>query len=333
MTRHIILTARPNGAPTSATFAIKEGPKPVIGEGEMLVKPHVFSMDPAIRGFLDDRLSYLPPVAVGAPVNGMSLGEVIESNNPAYPVGAFVRALGTWSEHCVFTADALGLEQVHPKPGIDLGHYMGALGPVGLTAWVGLLHVAKAKAGETVLISAAAGATGSAVGQIAKIKGCRVIGLVGSETKAAAIRDLGFDEAINYRTVADLSNTIRAAAPDGVDVYFDNVGGATLEAALPLMRIFGRIAVCGMISDYNDQDSPYGVKTLWQLVVNRITMKGFLTYDYPDILAQAQADLEGWVTNGQLKPLTNIRHGFEQIPLAFIDLMSGRTTGKTLVTI
>jgi NADPH-dependent curcumin reductase CurA len=333
MTRHIILTARPNGAPTSANFAVKEGPKPVIGEGEMLVKPRVFSMDPAIRGFLDDRLSYLPPVAVGAPVNGMSLGEVIESNNPAYPVGTFVRALGTWSEHCVFKADALGLEQVHPKPGIDLGHYMGALGPVGLTAWVGLLHVAKAKAGETVLISAAAGATGSAVGQIAKIKGCRVIGLVGSEAKATTVRDLGFDEAINYRAVPDLSDAIRATAPDGVDVYFDNVGGPMLEAVLPLMRTFGRVAVCGMISDYNDQDSPYGVKTLWQLVVNRITMQGFLTYDYPDILAQAQADLEGWVANGQLKPLTNIRHGFEQIPLAFIDLMSGRTTGKTLVTV
>jgi NADPH-dependent curcumin reductase CurA len=333
MNRHIILTARPSGAPTSATFAVKEGPTPVIGEGEMLVKPRVFSMDPAIRGFLDDRLSYLPPVAVGAPVNGMSLGEVIESNNAAYPVGTFVRALGTWSELCVFTADALGLEQVHPKPGIDLGHYMGALGPVGLTAWVGLLHVAKAKAGETVLISAAAGATGSAAGQIAKINGCRVIGLVGSEAKATTVRSLGFDEAINYRAVPDLSDAIRATAPDGVDAYFDNVGGPMLEAVLPLMRTFGRVAVCGMISDYNDQDSPYGVKTLWQLVVNRITMQGFLTYDYPDVLAQAQADLEGWVTNGQLKPLTNIRHGFEQIPLAFIDLMSGRTTGKTLVTV
>jgi NADPH-dependent curcumin reductase CurA len=333
MTRHITLTARPSGVPTPATFALTEGPTPVIGAGEMLVRPHVFSMDPAIRGFLDDRPSYLPPVAVGAPVNGMSLGEVIESNNPLYPVGAFVRALGTWSELCVFRADALGLEQVHPKPGVDLGHYMGALGPVGLTAWVGLLHVAKAKAGDTVLISAAAGATGSAVGQIAKIKGCRVIGLVGSDEKAATILGLGFDAAINYRAVPDLAGAVRAAAPDGVDVYFDNVGGETLEAILPLMATHGRVAVCGMIGEYNDQDHPYGVKTLWQLVVNRITMQGFLTYDYPEILGQAQAELEAWVESGALKPLTNIRHGFERIPEAFIDLMSGNTTGKTLVTI
>jgi NADPH-dependent curcumin reductase CurA len=333
MPRHIILAARPIGVPTPETFQLEERPAPVLQDGEMLVRPRVFSMDPAIRGFLDDRPSYLPPVAVGEPVNGMSLGEVIQSNNPAYPVGAFVRALGTWSELCVFGADAVGLEQVHPKPGVDLGHYMAALGPVGLTAWIGLLQVAKAKAGETILISAAAGATGSAVGQIAKIKGCRVIGLVGSDDKAATILGLGFDAAINYRTVPDLADAIRGAAPGGVDVYFDNVGGETLEAILPLMATHGRVAVCGMIGEYNDQDHPYGVKTLWQLVVNRITMQGFLTYDYPEILGQAQAELEAWVESGALKPLTNIRHGFERIPEAFIDLMSGNTTGKTLVTI
>jgi NADPH-dependent curcumin reductase CurA len=293
----------------------------------------VFSMDPAIRGFLDDRPSYLPPVAVGMPVNGMSLGEVIESNHSDYPIGAFVRALGTWSELCVFGEGALGLERIYPAPGVDLGHYMGALGPVGLTAWVGLLHVAQAKAGETILVSAAAGATGSAVGQIAKIKGCKVIGLVGSDAKAEAIRALGYDVAINYRTVGDLSGAIRAAAPDGVNVYFDNVGGETLEAVLPLMATHGRVAVCGMVGEYNDQDHPYGVKTLWQLVVNRVMMQGFLTYDYPEVLGQAQAELEDWVASGALKPLTNVRHGFERIPEAFIDLMSGRTTGKTLVII
>jgi NADPH-dependent curcumin reductase CurA len=333
MTRHIILAARPTGVPTPETFQLEARPAPVLQDGEMLVRPRVFSMDPAIRGFLDDRPSYLPPVAVGEPVNGMLIGEVIESRNPDFSVDATVRALGTWSEQCVFGPDAMGLEQVHPKPGVDLGHYMGALGPVGLTAWIGLLHVAKAKAGDTVLISAAAGATGSAVGQIAKIKGCRVIGLVGSDDKAATILGLGFDAAINYRNAPDLSNAIRAAAPGGVDVYFDNVGGETLEAILPLMATHGRIAVCGMIGEYNDQDHPYGVKTLWQLVVNRITMQGFLTYDYPEILGQAQAELEEWVESGALKPLTNIRHGFERIPEAFIDLMSGNTTGKTLVTI
>lgn len=333
MTRHIILAERPIGAPTRATFRLEEGPTPDIKAGEMLVRPKVFSMDPAIRGFLDDRPSYLPPVAVGAPVNGMSIGEVVASRNSDYPVGAIVRALGTWSEECVFTADALGLERMHPNPDIALGHYMGALGPVGLTAWVGMLHIGKAVAGDTVLISAAAGATGSAAGQIAKLKGCRVIGLVGSDEKAATIRDLGFDAAINYKTTPDLAAAIRAAAPEGVNVFFDNVGATTLEAVLPLMATHGRVVVCGMIGEYNDQDHPYGVKTLWQLVVNRVTMQGFLTYDYPDILGQAQAELEGWVESGALKPLTNIRHGFERIPEAFIDLMTGRTIGKTLVTI
>lgn len=333
MTRHIILAARPTGVPTTATFAIEDRPTPVIGDGEMLVRPRVFSMDPAIRGFLDDRPSYLPPVAVGAPVNGMSLGEVIETRNPDFPVGSIVRALGTWSELCVFGADAIGLERMDPKPGVDLGHYMGALGPVGLTAWVGLLHIGRALAGDVVLISAAAGATGSAVGQIAKIKGCRVIGLVGSAEKAATIRDLGFDAAINYKAVPDLAAAIRAAAPEGINVYFDNVGGETLETVLPLMAAHGRVVICGMVGEYNDQDHPYGVKTLWQLVVNRITMQGFLTYEHPEVLGQAQADLENWVESGALTPLTNTRHGFERIPEAFIDLMSGRTTGKTLVTI
>ncbi len=333
MTRHIILAARPTGVPTPDSFAIEDRPPPQIGPGEMLVRPCVFSVDPAIRGFLDDRPSYLPPVELGQPIKGMSLGEVVESHNADYPVGAFVRAFGTWSELCVFGADALGLDRVFPAPGVDLGHYMGALGPVGLTAWVGLLEVGRAKAGDTVLVSAAAGATGSTVGQIARIKGCRVIGLVGSDDKAETILGLGFDAAVNYRSTPDLAAAIRAAAPDGINVFFDNVGGETLETVLPLMAMRGRVVVCGMIGDYNDQDNPYAVKTLWQLVVNRITMQGFLTYDHPETLGQAQSDLDGWVASGALKPLTNIRHGFERIPEAFIDLMSGRTTGKTLVTV
>lgn len=332
-TRHITLARRPTGIPTPDDFALTEGPMPEPGPGEMLVKMRVGSVDPAIRGFLDDRPSYLPSVAIGAPINGMSLGEVVVSHNPDYPVGTIVRAFATWSDHYVIGADALGLEVVQQQPGTDLHHYMGALGPVGLTAWVGLFAVGEAKPGETVVISAAAGATGSTVGQIAKAKGCRVIGLVGSAEKAKVILDLGFDAAIDYRTTPDIAAEITRAAPDGVDVYFDNVGGETLEAILPLMRLHGRVAVCGMIGQYNDADHPYGVKTLWQLVVNRIKMQGFITYDYPDVLEQAQRELDGWVEQGALKPLTNVREGFERLPEAFIDLMSGRTTGKTIVLI
>lgn len=333
MPRHIILAERPAGIPTERNFRIEDRPLPVLGEGDFLVAPRVFSVDPAIRGFLDDRPSYLPPVEIGAPVAGMSLGEVIESRDADYPVGCLVRALSTWSERIVLRRDALGLEIVPATPGIALEHLMGALGPVGLTAWVGLDTIGAAKPGETVLVSAAAGATGSCAGQIARLKGCRVIGLVGSAAKAEAILALGFDAAIDYRAAPDLSVAIRAAAPDGIDVYFDNVGGPMLDAVLPLMRLHGRVVVCGMIDQYNDADHPYGVTALWQLVVNRVTMRGFLTYDHPEMLPRAQAELNAWVAAGKLVPLTNLHHGFEAIPNAFIDLMSGRTIGKTLVKI
>ena len=331
--RQIILVRRPEGVPVPEDFALAEAEMPVPGVGEMLVKMRVGSVDPAIRGFLDDRPSYLPPVALGAPVNGMSLGEVVQSNNPDYPEGTLVRTMATWSDHYVIAPDALGLEIVHPQSGNDLYHYMGALGPVGLTAWVGLFAVGEAKPGETIVVSAAAGATGSTVGQIAKAKGCKVIGLVGSPEKAKVIADLGFDAAIDYRATPDIAAEVAKAAPEGIDVYFDNVGGATLEAMLPLMRLHGRVPVCGMIGQYNDADHPYGVKTLWQLVVNRIKMQGFITYDYPDCLEQAQRELDGWVADGSLKPLANVRDGFEKLPEAFIDLMSGKTIGKTIVRI
>lgn len=333
MIRQILLARRPTGAPVPQDFALAEAPMPQPGPGEILVKMRVGSVDPAIRGFLDDRPSYLPPVALGAPINGMSLGEVIESHNPDYPVGTLVRAFATWSDHYVIGADALGLEVVHPQPGTELHHYMGALGPVGLTAWVGLFAVGEAKAGETVVVSAAAGATGSTVVQIAKARGCKVVGLVGSPEKAQVIRDLGADAAIDYRATPDIAAEIARAAPEGVDVYFDNVGGETLEAILPLMRLHGRVAVCGMIGQYNDADHPHGVTTLWQLVVNRLKVQGFITYDYMDRLEEAQRELDGWVAAGKLKPLANLRDGFEKLPEAFIDLMSGRTIGKTIVRV
>jgi NADPH-dependent curcumin reductase CurA len=331
--RQIVLASRPTGVPTAENFRLERAPMPRPGPGEILVRTRVVSLDAAIRGFLDDRPSYLPPVSLGSPVAGMSLGEIVASNNPDYPVGALVRAFATWSDHYVIGPDALGLERVETRQGIPLEHYMGALGPVGLTAWVGLNVIGVAKPGETVIVSAAAGATGSTAGQLAKAKGCKVIGLVGSDEKAQLIRSIGFDAAVNYRAAPDLAAAIREAAPEGIDVYFENVGGDLLETVLPLMRLHGRVAVCGMIGQYNDADHPYGVKTLWQVVVNRLKMQGFLTYDHAEVLGEAQSELERLVVDGQLKPLANVRHGFERIPEAFIDLMSGKTTGKTLVVV
>lgn len=331
--RQIVLKRRPTGVPVPEDFALAQAPMPEIGPGEMLVKMRVGSVDPAIRGFLDDRPSYLPPVAIGAAIAGMSLGEVVASNNPDWPVGTLLRAFATWSDHYVIGGDALGLEQVNQAPGVPLPHYMGALGPVGLTAWVGLFEVGQAKAGETVLVSAAAGATGSTVAQIAKARGCKVIGLVGGPAKVAALARFGLDATIDYRAEPDLAAAIAAAAPGGIDVYFDNVGGETLDAVLPLMKLHGRIPVCGMIAQYNDADNPYGLRNVWQLVVNRIRMQGFITYDHMNVLSRAQAELDGWYANGSLRPLENLRAGFERLPEAFIELMQGTTIGKTMVEV
>jgi NADPH-dependent curcumin reductase CurA len=332
--RHIVLRRRPVGVPTPDCFELVEMPIPQPGAGQMLVRMRVGSVDPAIRGFLDDRPSYLPPVALGAPVTGMSLGEVVASRHADWPVGTLVRVLGTWSDHYVIGPDALGLERVEPQPGVPLRAYMGALGPVGLTAWVGLVAVGQAKPGDTVLVSAAAGATGSTVVQLARAMGCRVVGLAGGPDKAALVRRMGADVAIDHRCDPEaLAAALDAAAPQGFDVYFDNVGGPLLDAVLPRMREGGRIPLCGMIAQYNHADHPHGVTQLWQLVVKRLTLRGFLTYDHADRLAEAQATLDRLHRSGQLVPLENLHHGFAALPAAFIALMQGHTTGKTLVEV
>jgi NADPH-dependent curcumin reductase CurA len=328
--RRIVLASRPMGMPRSENFRIEEDRPPEPRPSEFLIDNHILSIDPAIRGFLDDRPSYLPPVAIGETIRGMTLGRVVKSRRPDIAEGSYVRALGGWADRLVL-GDALGLETVHPAPGIRLESYMGALGPAGLTAWVGLKEIGRISAGDTVLISAAAGAVGSVAGQIARLSGCRVAGLAGSPEKARRLIELGYDVAIDYRAELDLDAALRSACPDGIDVYFDNVGAATLERMLPLMREHGRVVICGMIDQYNDADHPYGVKTLWQLVVKRITMRGFLTYDHADRLAEAAAELDDWVRTGALLPTENVYHGLERAPEAFIDLMSGRTMGKTLV--
>jgi NADPH-dependent curcumin reductase CurA len=328
--RRIVLNERPVGEPRDENFRLVTVTTPALRDGEFLVENRILSMDPAIRGFLDDRKSYLPPVALGEAVRGMALGRIVESRNSAFPEGALVRALAAWEEFSVLSAEALGLEHVRPAAGVPLEHYMGMLGASGLTAWIGLHEIGKIQPRQTVVISAAAGAVGNVAGQIALIHGCRVVGLVGSAEKAEKIKALGL-EPIEYKKHADLGAAIRAACPDGVDVYFDNVGGATLEAMLPQMRVHGTVVVSGMIADYNRQDAPYPVRTLWQLVVNRLTMRGFLTYEHAGSIPLAQSQLDRWVQTGALRSLDNIHDGIESTPQAFIALMSGATIGKTLV--
>jgi len=329
--RRIVLARRPQGVPCADDFRVERAPELPLREGDCEIANCFLSMDPAIRGFLDDRPSYLPPVAIGETVRGMSLGRVTRSRHSARPEGSYVRALSGWEDLSVLTPDAIGLETVTPIQGIPLEAHMGALGPAGLTAWIGLHEIGHIQAGQTVLVSAAAGSVGSLVGQIARLRGCRTVGLVGSAAKAARITQLGFDAAVNYRASQNLAADIMTACPDGIDVYFDNVGGATLEAVLPLMSVQGTVVVCGMVADYNHQDEPHAVRTLWQIVVKRLTLRGFLTYEHPECIPRAQAELNEWVRSGALVGLTSMYDGLEAAPTAFIDLMSGRTMGKTLV--
>lgn len=317
--------------PVPEDFTLEPMALPEPAAGEAVVANRLLAMDPAIRGFLDDRPSYLPPVAIGETVRGMVLGHVVRSREPALPEGTIVRALAEWATHSVLTRDALGLELVEVAPGTEIESYMGTLGPAGLTAWIGLHEIGRIGARETVLVSAAAGAVGNVVCQLARRHGCRVIGLAGAADKCARLTVLGVDAAIDYRAASDLAGAIAAAAPDGIDVYFDNVGGAMLEIAMRQMREHGRIVVCGMIGDYNDQDDPYPVRTLWQMVVKRLTMRGFLTYDHLDRLAGASAGLAAAVADGTLVPIETIYEGLESAPDAFIAMMRGATMGKALV--
>ncbi|MEC3910983.1 NADP-dependent oxidoreductase [Sphingobium sp. CR2-8] len=329
--RTITLARRPTGLPQAGDFQLAQAPLPVVADGTMLVRNRVFAIDAAIRGFMDDRPSYLPPLAIGETIRGMALGEVVDSRLPGFAAGDIVRALAGWEEYSLLTADALGLEKCDCPDRGALSLYMGTLGPSGLTAYVGLFAIGRIKPGDTVAISAAAGAVGNVAGQIARLSGCRTIGITSSPDKAALCRDLGFDAVVDYNAPGTLDAKIASAAPQGIDVYFDNVGGEILDGILPHLTDHGRVIVCGMIANYNNADEQYPIRNLWQLLVKRATMQGFLTYEHPEFLAEAQSRIGAWVKAGDLRPLENVTHGLDATPDAFIRLMSGRTTGKTVV--
>lgn len=329
--RTITLARRPEGLPQAGDFQLEQAPLPAVADGTMLVRNRVFAVDAAIRGFMDDRPSYLPPLAIGETIRGMALGEVVESRLPGFATGDIVRALSGWAEYSLLTANALGLEKCDCPDRDALSLYMGTLGPSGLTAYVGLFAIGRIKPGDTVAISAAAGAVGNVAGQIARLSGCRTIGITSSPVKVALCRDIGFDAVVDYNAPGTLDEKIAAAAPQGIDVYFDNVGGEILDGVLPHLADHGRVVVCGMIANYNHADEPYPIRNLWQLLVKRGTMKGFLTYEHPEFLAEAQSRIGAWVKAGDLRPLENVTYGLDGAPDAFIRLMSGRTTGKTVV--
>jgi NADPH-dependent curcumin reductase CurA len=326
--KEIRLAARPSaGEPQPSDFQLAETEVADPGEGELVVRNLFMSVDPYMRGRMNDVPSYVPPYELGQPLDGGAVGEVVASNHKRFAVGDVVTHQFGWREYALIGRGAQKVD----TDGISPSAYLGVLGMPGLTAYVGLLDVAGLKDGDVVFVSGAAGAVGSLAGQIAKLRGHTVIGSAGSAEKVAWLKELGFDAAFNYRD-GPVNEQLKAAAPDGIDVYFDNVGGEHLEAAISRMRTHGRIAVCGMISVYNAEEPPAAPRNLIQLVGKRLTMRGYIILDHGDRLPAFAEEVGAWVREGKVAITeTVVEGGVEAAPQAFIDLLRGANTGKMVV--
>jgi NADPH-dependent curcumin reductase CurA len=327
--RRVLLASRPTGWVSEANFRIEEAPLRAPADGEVLVKNLWLSLDPYMRGRMNEGKSYAAKQEIGEVMIGGTVGEVVESRNPKFAKGDQVLGMLGWQQYGL--SDGKGLNKVDASR-VPLSAYLGVLGMPGVTAWVGLLDICQPKSGETVVVSAASGAVGSVVGQIAKIKGCRAVGIAGGTQKCEYVtKQLGFDACVDYKTGA-LNDDLKAAVPGGIDCYFENVGGEILDAALRRMNAFSRIAVCGLISQYNATE-PYGVKTVQSILTNRIKVQGFIVSDRMELWPKALADLAGWVAGGKIKYRETVTEGLENAPKAFIGLLKGENFGKQLVRI
>ncbi len=321
----ITLAKRPVGPVDPGCFAMDDVPIPEPGPGQVLVEVGWLSIDPTIRGWMAQD-TYLPAIGIGEPIRSGGLGTVVESNADALPVGSTVFGMTGWQQYAVLDATT----QVVPE-GVSPEAALSVFGITGLTAYFGLLEVGRPASGETVLVSGAAGATGSVAGQIAKIKGCRVVGLAGSDEKCTMLTDdFGFDAAINYRT-EDVREAIGIACPDGVDIFFDNVGGDILEAALDHLALHGRVVLCGAIAEYNDETPRPGPNNLTNLIVNRGRMEGFIILDHLARAAEATLELGTWVAEGKLTYRTDVVRGLDNAPAALDRLFTGANHGKVMV--
>jgi NADPH-dependent curcumin reductase CurA len=329
--REIHLTERPVGTPTLDTFQLVETDVPEPGEGEILVRNHWMSVDPAMRGRMDDRPSYVAPFEVGAALEGGAVGEVIASNSDRHAVGDLVlHGLG-WRDLALLPGKRAAPVDASVAPEQT---FLGILGMPGLTAYAGLVRPGAIKEGDVVFVSAAAGAVGSAVGQMARLMGAsKVIGSAGGPEKVRhVVEDLGFDACIDYKA-GGVRKQVKALAPDGIDLYFDNVGGEHLEVAIGLLRLHGRIVICGMISQYNATEPPAGPRNLVRLIATRGSMQGLLVLDHADLRDEFVTRVGGWLKNGDLKYEETVVDGLENSPQAFLDLLAGKNTGKMLVRI
>jgi NADPH-dependent curcumin reductase CurA len=327
--REIHLAARPTGEPTPADFAIVETTVPEPGDGQVLVRNRFLSVDPYMRPRMNDVESYVPPFRIGAVLDGGAVGEVVASNSPDLAPGDTVLHTLGWREYAV--ADAKAFRRVDPDVP-SLSAYLGALGMPGLTAYVGLLDIAGMKPGDVVFVSGAAGAVGSLAGQIAQLRGAeRVIGSAGSDSKVAYLTgQLGFDAAFNYKATP-VAEALAKQAPDGIDVYFDNVGGDHLEAAIGSLRTFGRVALCGSISQYNETAPAPGPRNLRLATGKRLTLRGFIVSDHGARMREFLAEMTDWVRAGAVTFPETVVNGFENTPAAFIGMLAGENTGKMVV--
>jgi NADPH-dependent curcumin reductase CurA len=333
MNHQILLASRPAGEPSADNFRLVETPLPEIGDGQVLVRHHYLSLDPYMRGRMNEGKSYAQPQPLDAVMIGGTAGEVVASKNPAFAVGDKVVGMGGWQEYAVVDASQRGVLQKVDTAHVPLSAYLGPVGMPGVTGWYGLTQIIAPKAGETVVVSAASGAVGSVVGQLAKARGCRAVGIAGGKEKCDYVTgELGFDACVDYKAHPDLkslSAALKAACPDGIDGCFENVGGMILDAVMLRMNAFGRIALCGMISGYNGQPIPMANPAL--ILVSRLKLQGFIVSEHMALWPEALKELGQGVATGTLKYRESVAQGLAAAPEAFLGLLKGRNFGKQLV--
>ena len=331
--RQQLLDNRPDGEAVASNFKLVSAETPPLKDGQVLVRHHYLSLDPYMRGRMNDAKSYAAPQPLGQVMQGGTVGEVVESRSPKFAVGDKVVGVGGWQEYAVAVADQPGMLRKVDTTHVPLSHYLGAVGMPGVTAWYGLNRIIQPKAGQTLVVSAASGAVGSAFGALAKARNCRAVGIAGGPDKCRYVTgELGFDACIDYREHKDagsLSKALKEACPDGISGHFENVGGMVLDAVMLRMNAHGRIALCGMIAGYDGQPIPMAYPQL--LLTNRIRLEGFIVSEHMDVWPQALQELGGLVATGKLRPRESVAQGLASAPEAFLGMLKGRNFGKQLV--
>ena len=331
--QQILLDNRTTGEAVASNFKLAATDTPAIAEGQVLVKHHFLSLDPYMRGRMNDSKSYAVPQALGEVMGGGTAGEVVESRSPKFAVGDKVVGMGGWQQFSVVDAEQVGALRKVDTTHVPLSHYLGAVGMPGVTAYYGLVKIIEPKEGQTVVVSAATGAVGSAFAALAKARGCRVVGIAGGLEKCKyAVDELGFDACIDYKlhdNAGSLAKAVKAECPNGIDGYFENVGGMVLDAVLPLMNAFGRIAMCGMIAGYDGKPLPLNYPAL--ILMSRLRIQGFIVSEHMEVWPEALKELGMLVGTGKLKPRESVAQGLAAAPEAFLGLLKGKNFGKQIV--